>query len=106
MRSVPLTYAELADAIRAGVFPHERHWIDFKRRLYPEEPAAGQPSQATRDKVNAELARDMASMAERGGFFIYGLRRTRPATRSWLTRSVLSQRFLARLATTAIGSSA
>jgi hypothetical protein len=35
MRSVPLDYDELSAAIKAGAFPHERNWIDFKRRLYP-----------------------------------------------------------------------
>jgi hypothetical protein len=74
MRSVPLAYAELVSAINNDVFPHERHWIDFKRRLYPEETGDGKPGQATRDKVNEELARDMASMAERGGFLVYGVK--------------------------------
>ena len=69
IRAVPLTYAELKADIEGGVYPHERSWIDFKRRLYPENGDA-----AARDKVSQELARDMASMAERGGFLIYGVK--------------------------------
>jgi hypothetical protein len=68
-RSVPLTYAELAAAIESGAYPHERSWIDFKRRLYPDSDDA-----TARDKVSQELARDMASMAERGGYLIYGVK--------------------------------
>ena len=69
MRAVPTTYTELAAAIDGGVYPHERNWIDFKRRLYPEKGNA-----AARDKVSTELARDMDSMAEVGGFLIYGVK--------------------------------
>jgi hypothetical protein len=69
MRAVPLTCAELTAAIEGGVYPHERSWIDFKRRLYPENGDA-----AARDKVSQELARDMASMAECGGYLIYGVK--------------------------------
>ncbi len=72
MRSVPLTYRELADAIQAGVYPRERTWIDFKRRLYPEGDDAADG--AAREKVSQELARDMASMAELGGFLVYGVK--------------------------------
>jgi len=72
MRSVPLTYRELANAIQAGVYPRERTWIDFKRRLYPEGDDAADG--AAREKVSQELARDMASMAELGGFLVYGVR--------------------------------
>ena len=72
MRSVPLTYRELADAIQAGVYPRERSWIDFKRRLYPEGDDAADG--AAREKVSQELARDMASMAELGGFLVYGVK--------------------------------
>jgi hypothetical protein len=45
---------------------------DFKRRLYPE--AGGTPGGAAREKVSAELARDMASMAEAGGFLVFGVK--------------------------------
>lgn len=38
MRAIPLTYTELAAAIDGGVYPHERSWIDFKRRLYTIRP--------------------------------------------------------------------
>lgn len=72
MRSVPLTYRELANAIQAGVYPRERTWIDFKRRLYPEGENAADG--AAREKVSQELARDMASMAELGGFLVYGVK--------------------------------
>jgi len=69
MRAVPLTYAELVTAIQGGVYPRERSWIDFKRRLYPETGDA-----AVRDNVSQELVRHMASMAECGGFLIYGVK--------------------------------
>ena len=72
MRSVPLIYRELADAIQAGLYPQERTWIDFKRRLYPEGDAAADGT--AREKVSQELARDMASMAELGGFLVYGVK--------------------------------
>ena len=49
MRAIPLTYAELKAGIEGGVYPHERSWIDFKRRLYPEDGDAG-----ARDKVSQE----------------------------------------------------
>jgi hypothetical protein len=70
MRSVPLTYAGLADAIATGVFPHERTWIDFKRRLFPE----GADAAAGRARASEELAKDMASMAVHGGFLVYGVK--------------------------------
>ena len=69
MRAVPVTYAELVAAIHGGIYPRERTWIDFKRRLYPETGDA-----AVREKVSQELARDMASMTECGGFLIYGVK--------------------------------
>jgi hypothetical protein len=72
IRSVPLAHAELAAAITGGVFPRERQWIDFKRRLYPE--AGAPPGGAAREKVSEELARDMASMAEAGGFLVFGVK--------------------------------
>ena len=72
MRAVPLIYAGLADSIAAGAFPHERTWIEFKRRLFPEgaEVADG----AVRAKVSEELAKDMASLAVLGGFLVYGVK--------------------------------
>jgi hypothetical protein len=71
-RSVPLTFDELTAALQTGVFPRERNWIDFKRRLYPEgdDTASG----SARERVSQELARDMASMAELGGYLVYGVR--------------------------------
>lgn len=69
MPSIPLIYAELVNAIDAGVFPWERNWIDFKRRLYPENPT----DRGGRTKVSAELAKDMASMAVHGGYLVYGV---------------------------------
>jgi hypothetical protein len=69
MRSVPLSYTELSAAITAGAYPWERAWIDFKRRLYPDNPA----DQAGRARASLELAKDMASMAIHGGFLVYGV---------------------------------
>jgi len=69
MRSVPLTYSELASSIDAGAYPSERTWIDFKRRLYPENPA----DREGRAKVSLELAKDLASMAVFGGYLVYGV---------------------------------
>ena len=72
MRSVPLTYVALAEAISAGVYPHERTWIEFKKRLFPEGPDAADGS--ARARVSEELARDMASLAVLGGFLVYGVK--------------------------------
>lgn len=69
MRSVPETYAELTAAIDAGVYPSERTWIDFKRRLFPEDPA----DKDGRAKASLELSKDMASMAVHGGYLVYGV---------------------------------
>ena len=69
MRSVPVTYNELAASIDADTYPSERTWIDFKRRLYPDD--AG--DKEGRAKVSLELAKDMASMAVLGGVVIYGV---------------------------------
>jgi hypothetical protein len=71
-RSVPLTYHELAAALQAGVFPRERSWIDFKRRLYPEGADAGDGP--ARERVSLELAKDLASMAVLGGYLVYGVK--------------------------------
>jgi len=56
MRSVPLTYAGLAGSIEAGAYPHERTWIEFKRRLFPEGAEAADG--AVKAKVSEELAKD------------------------------------------------
>jgi hypothetical protein len=72
MRSVPLTYAGLAEAIAAGAYPHERTWIDFKKRLFPEGADAADGS--ARSRVSQELAKDMASLAVLGGFLVYGVK--------------------------------
>jgi hypothetical protein len=69
MRSVPLTYSELATLIGAGAYPWERTWIDFKKRLYPDDPSNGKG----RAETSLELARDMASMAVLGGYLVYGV---------------------------------
>jgi hypothetical protein len=70
MRSVPLGYKELVAALEANVFPAERSWIDFKRRLYPDDPA-DRPGRA---RASLELAKDMASMAPMGGYLVYGVK--------------------------------
>ncbi|MDX6553711.1 MAG: hypothetical protein QOH74_2199, partial [Gaiellales bacterium] len=50
-REVPLRYAELRDAVDNGAFPAERHWIDFKRELYPTAAAVGDPPRKTKSKA-------------------------------------------------------
>lgn len=72
MRSVPLTYAGLVDAIGAGVYPRERSWIDFKRRLFPDGADATDGS--ARVRASEELAKDMASLAVVGGYLVYGVK--------------------------------
>lgn len=72
-REIPTTHAELVDAIANKVFPHERSWLDFKEMLYPPAPPVGGKPQKTKDEVHEELARDLASMAVRGGTLIYGV---------------------------------
>jgi len=69
LRSVPLAYADLVNEIDAGAFPWERNWIDFKRRLYPDDPS----EKGGRARVSAELAKDLASMAVQGGYLVYGV---------------------------------
>ena len=69
MRSVPVLYNELAAEIDAGAYPSERSWIDFKRRLYPDDLA----DKEGRAKVSLELAKDLASMAVLGGYLVYGV---------------------------------
>jgi hypothetical protein len=82
MHSVRPTYRELAAAIRAGAYPRECIWIDFKRRPYPEGAEA---ATVPLEKVRQELARDMASMAELSGSSCTAWRRTRPSTPSpWM----------------------
>jgi hypothetical protein len=49
-RSLSPTLSRLA-AIHGGIYPRERSWIDFKRRLYPETGDT-----AVREKVSQELA--------------------------------------------------
>jgi hypothetical protein len=57
-----------------GVFPAERHWLDFKRELYPGPPPASKPSKSkSRDEVHDELARDLASLAVYGGVLVFGV---------------------------------
>lgn len=73
MRSVPTTYTKLREALLNDVFPEERYWIDFKRQLYPVQPAGQTPRKAERRHAHDELARDMASMAIRGGYLVYGV---------------------------------
>lgn len=72
-REVPTAHAKLVDAITNKVFPNERFWLDFKEMLYPPAPPAGRKPQKTKDEVHEELARDLASMAVRGGTLVYGV---------------------------------
>jgi len=73
-REVPLDYADLLDAVHGGVFPAERHWLDFKRELYARPAANGTPVKAKPKKeVHQELARDLASLAVRGGYLVFGV---------------------------------
>jgi len=73
-RAVPLNYPELVQAIGSGVYPAERHWIDFKKELYPTPPLGGVPFKSKpTNEIYDELARDLASLAVRGGFLIFGV---------------------------------
>lgn len=75
MPPVPLDHDGLRAAMENGVFPDERHWIDFKRGLYPRRPGDpdSEPTKRERKDAHRELARDAASMAIRGGYLIYGV---------------------------------
>src|SRR5947207_8499173 len=70
---VPLDYGALDAALTAATLPDERHWIDYKRQLYPNPQPSGTLSGGERRKAHLEAARDMASMAVRGGYLIYGV---------------------------------
>ena len=73
-RHVPLNYADLLSAVRNGEFPAERHWLDFKRELYPRPAPGGTPAKAKpKSEVHKELARDLASLAVHGGYLIFGV---------------------------------
>ena len=73
-RSVPRTHQELSEALAKGLFPDERYWIDFKRQLFPSpKDASGNNTPGERQKAFAELARDVASMATRGGVLVLGV---------------------------------
>ncbi len=73
-RDVPLNYTDLLNAVRGGVFPAERHWLDFKRELYQRPAVNGTPTKVKpKSEVHEELARDLASLAVRSGFLIYGV---------------------------------
>lgn len=73
-REIPLRYPELVDAVNCGVFPAERHWLDFKRELYARPPANGASGKTKSPaEVHAELARDLASLAMRSGYLIFGV---------------------------------
>ena len=73
-RHVPLNYADLLKAVDNGEFPAERHWLDFKRELYPRPAPAGMPAKPKRHReVHEELARDLASLAVRGGYLVFGV---------------------------------
>lgn len=73
-REVPLDYTRLLDAVNGGEFPAERHWLDFKRELYPRPPANGKPAKPKpKSEVHLEFARDLASLAVRGGYLIFGV---------------------------------
>ncbi len=71
-RLFPLDYGALDTTLNAATLPDERHWIDYKRQLYPT-PKAGTLSQGERRKAHVEAGRDMASMAVRGGYLVYGV---------------------------------
>lgn len=75
MALVPLEHDALAAAVTDRRLPAERHWVDFKEALYPVPPndPTHLPSKGERKKAHAELARDAASMAIRGGYLIYGV---------------------------------
>jgi hypothetical protein len=80
LRNVPTTYQELADALDKGVFPDERYWIDFKRQLYPTPGPDGKNTQGERRKAHVEIARDLASMATRGGYLVLGVAEDKSTT--------------------------
>lgn len=71
-RQVPTKHTELTKAVANDVFPDERHWLDFKELLYPPPRASGKSK--TRKEVHLELARDIASLAVRGGYLVFGVR--------------------------------
>lgn len=71
---VPLDYTDLLNAVHGGEFPAERHWLDFKRELYTRPAKSGAPVKAKPKKeIHEELARDLASLAVRGGYLIFGV---------------------------------
>lgn len=72
-RIVPQTYDGLRDAIDNAALPHERHWLDYKRELYPVPIPGVSTKPKSKKDLHLELARDMASLAERGGYLIYGV---------------------------------
>ena len=79
-RHVPLDYTELLNSVYGGEFPAERHWLDFKRELYPRPPANGAPTKAKpKREVHEELARDLASLAVRGGYLVFGVEEDKAA---------------------------
>lgn len=79
-RRVPLDYIALLNSVHGGEFPAERHWLDFKRELYPRPPVNGAPAKAKPKKeVHEELARDLASLAERGGYLVFGVEEDKAA---------------------------
>ena len=71
-RGVPLSYTDLRNMVDSGVFPAERHWLDFKRELYQRPSANGAPTKPkSKNEAHQELARDLASLAVRGGYLVY-----------------------------------
>lgn len=79
-RHVPLDYADLLRSVHGGEYPAERHWLDFKRELYPRPPANGMPAKAkSKKEVHEELARDLASLAVRGGYLVFGVEEDKAA---------------------------
>jgi hypothetical protein len=72
-RTVPETYAELRDAIDNAELPHERYWLDYKRELYTTPPPGMPTKTKSKRETHLELARDLASLAERGGYLIFGV---------------------------------
>lgn len=72
-RGLPIDFGGWRQAVGAGVFPTERMDLEFKRQLYttPDGPEPPDPQQRRKD--HAELARDAAMLAIRGGYLIYGI---------------------------------
>ena len=69
---VPTSHSDLVAAITNAAFPRERYWLDFKEMLYPPVRSGSQRNK-TKDDVHEELACDLASLAVRGGYLVFGV---------------------------------